>query len=84
MYFMNEEVRSDGLCTACVSNLLVSHISFMILQVVMHREQNMRQSPSVSTYGSLDQNEVIGSSGTGPDSGSQAILPFLKAFLQLP
>lgn len=41
----------------------------------MHREQNMRRSPSVSTYGSFDQNEVIGSNGTVLDSGSQATVP---------
>jgi hypothetical protein len=59
----------------CVSNLVISSISSILLKVVMHREQNMGRSPSVSTYGSLEQNEVIGSSGTGPDSGSRATVP---------
>ena len=41
----------------------------------MHRERSMRRSPSVSTYGSMEPNEVIGSNGTGPDSGSRAAVP---------
>jgi hypothetical protein len=71
MYFMNEEVCGDGVGTACMSNC----ISFVILQVVMHREQIMRQSPSVSTSESLEQTKVIGLSGTGLNSGSQATVP---------
>jgi hypothetical protein len=56
--------------------LVIVSTHFLILQVVMHREQNMRGSPSVSTYGSLEQNEMIGSNGTGPDSGgSRAAVP---------
>ncbi len=35
----------------------------------------MWQSGSVLTYGSLEQTEVVGSSGTGLDSGSRATVP---------
>lgn len=41
----------------------------------MHRERSMRRSPSVSTYGSLEPNEVIGSNGTATDADSRAAFP---------